>query len=64
VKLPVADLLAAKDENGVSVDRPPQLRDGVVVNGSAGIEPADLGADMRMQWRDREGHGASPSSGE
>ena len=50
MKLPVADLLAAKDENGVSVDRPPQLRDGVVVNGSAGIEPADLGADMRAAY--------------
>src|SRR5256885_10332049 len=42
--------------------RRPKLVDDLVMDRAAEIEPAELGADRRMQGRDREGHPYSPDA--
>ena len=46
-------------EDGMPVDPLPERLDGGLVDRLAQIEPADLGADMRMQLSRRERHDLS-----
>ena len=56
-QLLVGELLIAKHQDGMAVDCLPEGGDRGIIDPAADIEPADRGTDMRMQRRDREGHG-------
>src|SRR5439155_26029246 len=60
-QLLVRHMLIVEHDDRMAVDRPPQLVEGRIVDRSADIETADLGADMRMKRPDHEGHGNPPA---
>src|SRR5205814_893277 len=52
----VVELLAAKHQHGITVDRLRQGLDRGLVERLAGIDPSDLGGEQRMQLADAQRH--------